>query len=236
MTGTVLRIEKTSIHDGAGLRTVVFLKGCPLRCMWCSTPESQSGAIEYGYGEIMTVDDVVKEIIKDEIFYFYSGGGVTVSGGEPLAQADFTAAILRESKKRAINTAIETSMYGSFDELQKILPYLDVLFADIKHIDETAHQQATGFSNGLILDNIRAAAETFDGEIVIRVPLIPSWNMTQENATGISDFCKNLGRSVKIELLPYHRLGLETYRRLNRENEFYDVETPNGDEIREFFQ
>ena len=234
MRGTVLRIEKTSVHDGGGLRTVVFLKGCPLRCVWCSTPESQSSGTEFGYGKIMTAAEVVEEIAKDEIFYFHSGGGVTISGGEPLAQADFTAAILMEAKKRAVGAAIETCMHGSFADLQKILPYLDVLIADIKHIDSAAHKELTGVGNDLILENIRTAAEVFDGEIILRIPLIPGLNMAAGNAEGIAGFCARLGRSVKIELLPYHRLGLETYRHLNRERDFLDVKTPTGREIKEF--
>ena len=114
-TGRVLRIEKTSIHDGEGLRTVVFLKGCPLRCKWCSTPESQRMEIEKGYGKDMTVEEVVKEICKDEIFFFHSGGGVTISGGEVLMQADFAKEILISCMEQGIPTAIETSLYSSYD-------------------------------------------------------------------------------------------------------------------------
>ena len=114
-TGRVLRIEKTSIHDGEGLRTVVFLKGCPLRCKWCSTPESQRMEIEKRYGKDMTVEEVVKEICKDEIFFFHSGGGVTISGGEVLMQADFAKEILIFYIEQRIPTAIETSLYSSYD-------------------------------------------------------------------------------------------------------------------------
>ena len=114
-TGRVLRIEKTSIHDGEGLRTVVFLKGCPLRCEWCSTPESQRMEIEKRYGKDMTVEEVVKEIYKDEIFFFHSGGGVTISGGEVLMQADFAKEILISCMEQRIPTAIETSLYSSYD-------------------------------------------------------------------------------------------------------------------------
>lgn len=114
-TGRVLRIEKTSIHDGEGLRTVVFLKGCPLRCKWCSTPESQRMEIEKRYGKDMTVEEVVKEICKDEIFSFHSGGGVTISGGEVLMQADFAKEILISCMEQRIPTAIETSLYSSYD-------------------------------------------------------------------------------------------------------------------------
>ena len=232
--GTVLRIEKTSIHDGDGLRTVVFLKGCPLRCMWCSTPESQRAVIEHGYGSVMTVAEVIKEISKDEIFYFHSGGGVTISGGEPLLQADFTAELLKESKRRGINTAIETSMFGDFGSIKKLLPYLDTLYADIKHIDSNAHKHFTGAGNETILENIKAAAECFGGNIVIRIPLIPTVNMTAENAAGIAEFCRGLSKVHMIELLPYHRLGVETYRKLDLEYGFFDVEVPSAGDVEGF--
>ena len=234
IAGTVLRIEKTSIHDGPGLRTVVFLKDCPLKCRWCSTPEAQSSSIEFGYGLIMTVGEVMKEISKDEIFYFHSGGGVTISGGEPLIQADFATEILKESKRRAINTALETSMFGDFSELSKLLPYLDTLYADIKHINTNAHRQFTGVGNELILDNIRAAADSFDGEIRIRIPLVPTFNMTSENAEGIGKFCSDLGKVCEIELLPYHRLGVDTYRILGKEYSFSDIKTPELGELEAF--
>ena len=232
--GTVLRIQKTSIHDGEGLRTVVFLKGCPMRCIWCSTPESQNREIEFGYGSVMTAQEVIAEISKDEVFYFHSGGGVTISGGEPITQADFTAAILYESKKRAINTAIETGMYGGFDELRKILPYLDVLYADIKHIDSDTHKRLTGAGNELILENIKSAADIFGGSVIIRVPLVPTLNMTRENAGGIAEFCMSAGNISEIQLLPYHRLGIDTYRALNRNYEIFETKIPNNEEKEAF--
>ena len=234
ITGTVLRIEKTSIHDGDGLRTVVFLKGCPLRCKWCSTPESQNGNIEHGYGSVMTVDEVIKEISKDEIFYFHSGGGITMSGGEPLAQADFTAVILKETKRRGINTAIETSMSGNFKDIQKLLPYLDTLYADLKHIDSDAHKRFTGIGNELILENIKTASECFSGRIIIRIPLIPTFNMTKKNATGIAEFCLKLNKLHMIELLPYHRLGVDTYQKLGIGYELFDVKAPSKEDVEAF--
>ncbi|MCL2873996.1 MAG: glycyl-radical enzyme activating protein [Defluviitaleaceae bacterium] len=232
--GTVLRIEKTSIHDGDGLRTVVFLKGCPLKCKWCSTPESQCVDIEHSYGNIMTADEVIKEISKDEIFYFHSGGGITISGGEPLLQTDFTSKILQESKIRGINTAIETSMFGNFSDIKKLLPHLDTIYADIKHINSDIHKEFTASGNELILDNIKSVSEIFNGNIIIRVPLIPTFNLNIENAKGIAKFCNELNKISMIELLPYHRLGVDTYRKLGLGYDFFDVKTPSCQEVEEF--
>lgn len=233
-SGTILRIEKTSIHDGDGLRTVVFLKGCPLRCSWCAAPESQSSEISHGYGAFMTVDEVMKEISKDEIFYFHSGGGVTISGGEPLMQADFTAEILKQSKLRGINTAIETSMQANFDDIEKLFPYLDTIYADLKHIDNDLHKKFISAGNKLILDNIKAASQRFAGSLIIRVPLIPTFNMDDETAEGIAKFCKTLDNLSKVELLPYHRLGVETYRKLGIPYDLSDIEIPPKSEIKRF--
>ena len=137
--GIVLRTERSSIHDGDGFRTVVFLKGCPLCCLWCSTPESQSPAIEQAaettYGQAMSVEDLMALVRKDSIFYFHSGGGLTLSGGEPLVQADFAAELLRQAQSEGINTAIETCLAVPFANVEKALPNLDVMYADLKHID-----------------------------------------------------------------------------------------------------
>ena len=139
LEGTILRIERSSIHDGEGLRTVIFLKGCPLRCAWCSTPEGQAEEIESAggktYGSVMTVDELMTEVVKDEVFFFHSSGGITFSGGEPLQQADFVAEVLRRTQMLGINTAMESSLCFPFSELEKVLPHLNILFADLKHID-----------------------------------------------------------------------------------------------------
>ncbi|MCC8165375.1 MAG: radical SAM protein, partial [Planctomycetes bacterium] len=127
--GMVLRLERSSIHDGDGLRTVVFLKGCPLRCQWCSTPESMSSAIETAgdntYGTVMTVDQVMAEVRKDVIFYFHSGGGMTLSGGEPLVQPDFSAELLARAQREGINTAMETSLAVPYKLVERVLPNLN---------------------------------------------------------------------------------------------------------------
>lgn len=141
MKGTVLRLEKSSIFDGDGLRTVVFLKGCPLRCRWCSTPESFQKQIQttldgsITYGQVMTVEEVMVEVRKDIPFYFHSGGGVTLSGGEILAQPDFAYNIIRRSCWEGINTAIETSFYGDWLKIERILGCANTAFVDMKIMD-----------------------------------------------------------------------------------------------------
>ncbi len=270
-TGTLLRIERTSIHDGQGLRTVLFLKGCPLNCAWCSTPESQQFAPERGYlgslctacgkcietcpaaalsltadSSTITIDhtqckrcftcvgscpnraikkygyaistaEAVREVAKDEIFYFHSQGGITLSGGEPLSQPGFVAVVLQESKKLGIHTAIESCFHIDFENIEKALPWLDVLYVDIKHMDSRQHKQWTGADNALILENIRRTDRSaYPLEIIVRVPLIPGVNDSPKNLQTTLEFCKNLTKIKEIELLPYHRLGVDTYKHLGK--------------------
>jgi len=228
MNGTVLRIEKCSIHDGDGLRTVVFLKGCMLRCDWCAAPESQEAEIAHGYGKIMSVAEVMNEVAKDEVFYFHSNGGLTISGGEPLFQPDFTLDLLRSCKKIGINTAIETAAYGDYQTIEKLLPHLDMIYADIKHIANDEHVKHIGVPNDMILDNIRHIAHSFSN-LRVRIPLIPSFNMAESQIRDIARFCKSLNNLEFVEFLPFHRLGIGMYLRLGRESPPY--RPPTKEEI-----
>jgi len=226
ISGMVLRLEKCSIHDGDGLRTVVFLKGCPLRCAWCASPESQDSKLEFGYGKVKSAAELVAEIIKDEIFYYHSGGGLTLSGGEPLLQGEFCEAVLKQCKKMGINTAIETCAYGDYETLAKLLPFLDTVYADIKLVDDKEHIKWTGASNETILSNIRRMAQDFSGNLRIRIPLIPTLNMGDSSIQAAAVFCQSLEKLDLVEFLPYHRLGLETYRKLNREYPLENIMPP----------
>lgn len=233
MMGKVLRIEKTSIHDGEGMRTVVFLLGCPLQCKWCSTPESQNSVCQNLYGKEMSTEEIVDEVSKDEIFFFHSNGGLTLSGGEVLQQPGFCMEILKECRYRGIRTAIETSFYGKYDYIQRLLPFLDELYLDIKVMDRKKHKSYTGVYNDLILDNIRKLQkESWHGNIHIRIPCIPTVNMDEENIKDTALFCKDIPRVVDIELLFYHRLGLDTYRKLNLEYALKDIKTPDAEELK----
>ena len=235
--GRVLRIAKGSIHDGDGLRTVVFLKGCPLRCIWCASPESQEVEYSHGYGQNMTAEEVFGEISKEEIFYFHSGGGVTISGGEPLMQPDFSLALIRQCKKVGINTAIETSAYGDYSAVEKLLPQLDVIYVDLKLMDEQLHIKQTGVSNKTVLENLRRlAAGEFQGKLRVRIPLVPSINMDNDNMEdgqirAAAEFCQSLAKLDFVEFLPYHRLGVDTYRKLGREFLMGDIMPPGKEAV-----
>jgi len=243
LTGMVLRIEKTSIHDGDGLRTVVFMKGCPLKCWWCSTPESQNMEIqEYKnkkgelkrYGELMSVNELVKQISKDEIFYFHSGGGVTFSGGEPLLQSSFVAEVMKRCKRMGINTALETTLITSYDDIEKVLPWLDALYVDIKHLSNEEHKRYTNVDNTLILENIlKVDSSDHLVDIYIRIPVIPSVNDTNENLLSTIEFCNKLNKIKEIELLPYHRLGIGTYKNLGIEYRLPNVSPPKPERMLE---
>lgn len=234
--GMVLRIERSSVHDGDGFRTVVFLKGCPLRCQWCSTPESQSFEVEHAagnvYGTRMTVDEVMRELRKDSLFFFISGGGVTLSGGEVLAQPEFTLALLKNAKREGFNTAIETCLFGAWERVEAILPYLDTVYADLKLVDGEAHQARCGAKNNLILDNLRRMDQAPGRfRLIVRTPVIPGINDSEEELGRIGRFCAGLKRMDHIQLLPYHKLGTATYEKLGRPYLLKDTPTPSPEQM-----
>ena len=231
--GTVLRIEHASIHDGEGIQTVVFLKGCPLRCAWCSTPEGQgpqpqTTAAGKTYGRVLDADELMREIEKDEVFFFHSGGGVTLSGGEALVQPGFVAEILKRCHWLGIRTTLESSLYASPEAIELVLPHLDLLYADIKHMDSGRHEALTGLGNELILANIRAvSAHRHRPDLIIRMPVVPSVNDEDENLRSLARFCSSLPNLKKVELLPYHRLGVASYRELRQEYALPTIKAPS---------
>ena len=237
--GRIFNIQRFSIHDGPGIRTIVFFKGCVLRCAWCSNPESQKYDIEtlsengvmktVGYD--VTVDDIMPEILADVPYYRRSGGGVTLSGGEVLCQADFAAELLKRCKERGIHTAIETAASLPFEKLEKLLPYLDLCLMDIKHMDPEKHREYTGRDNALILENARRLSES-EVELIIRTPVIPTVNDTREEIKAISDFARSLKGVREHHLLPYHRLGSDKYTGLGRNYSMKDIEPPSEEKMR----
>lgn len=271
--GIVFNIQKYSVHDGPGIRTNVFLKGCNLRCRWCSNPESQhphpelawnagrciglskcghclenckNGAITNGpddlpqlnreicgncdqicakacpsqgllvYGKKRTVRDVIDSVEQDMAFYCRSGGGMTLTGGEPLMHKDFAVALLRQARKRRMKTAIETCGMVPDHHIRDAAPYLTYALFDIKHMDSATHKENTGAGNEHILANFRILAEEFPHlPILARTPIIPGINDNEEAVYAIAKFLEPYGH-VKYEMLPYHRLGTQKYQFLQR--------------------
>jgi pyruvate formate lyase activating enzyme len=297
LTGKIYDIQGFSLQDGPGIRTTVFLKGCPLRCPWCHSPESQEfgsqlswmsikcigiekcgkcldacpqkavshgkwvqhptqGKIQhihidrsvcnncgdctkvciykalYICGEDYTVDDLFKRVSKDIPFYEQSGGGVTVSGGEPLSQPEFTRRFLKALKECGIHTALDTTGYSPFKAIESVLPYTDLFLYDLKHMESAQHKIATGVPNELILENAKIIAET-GGAIQIRLPLIPHFNDSEENIRETGLFCKSLGAAVTlVQLLPYHNLGVIKYQRIDDSKVVLEAEPPSDAKIR----
>ena len=224
ISGRIFDIQKYSIHDGPGIRTIVFLKGCALRCRWCYNPESQEHGIQTMHfdgrdkiiGRDVTVDEVMNEVVKDIPYYRRSGGGLTLSGGESLLQPDFAIGLLKASHEYGINTAIETTGFAKFEIIEKYLPHLDYILMDIKHIDEQKHKEFTTRSNKLILENAVKIAKS-GANLTIRVPVIPGFNDTPEEIAQIAAFTKKLPGEHRLHLLPYHRMGEDKYKALGRD-------------------
>ncbi|HEY42181.1 MAG TPA: glycyl-radical enzyme activating protein [Dehalococcoidia bacterium] len=280
--GVIFNIQTYSIHDGPGIRTTVFLKGCPLRCLWCQNPESQvlqpeiffdsekctgcgkcvqacpNGAIEIcdGHsrtnrelcqgsgkcaevcpnearnimGKHVTAGDVFKEVAADSIFYQRSGGGVTLGGGEPLAQPQFAVSLLKLCKDAGIHTALDTCGYARWETMKRVLEYVDLVLYDFKHMDPVEHEKHTEVSNDLILDNVRKIHHDLSIPIIARVPVIPGYNDSIKNIEATSRFITaELGDSTGVHLLPYHKLGETKYDRLERAESAISI-TPSSEE------
>jgi len=282
--GVIFNIQHYSIHDGPGIRTTVFIKGCPLRCLWCQNPESQAllpeiffdsekctgcgkcieacpqGAIEIvngrsrtnrnlckGYGSctevcpnearnlmgrIATAAEVFKEVNGDAIFYQRSGGGVTLSGGDPLAQPEFAISVLKLCKDAGLHTALDTCGYAKWEMLSHVLDYVDLVLYDFKHMDPVEHMKYTGVSNDLILDNARRIYHERSIPMLARVPIVPGYNDSVENIETTAKFIANeLGDSIKVHLLPYHRLGETKYERLEKAGNSVSIQPPSEEHV-----
>lgn len=238
LKGRIFDIQKFSIHDGPGIRTIVFLKGCFLRCRWCCNPESQkyefqemivNGSKKY-IGQDVSVREILNIISEDRSFYRRSGGGMTLSGGECFFQPEFTKALLMGAQEIGINTAIETTSAVDFEIIESVLPYIDSFLMDIKHYDSVKHKLFTGIDNKLILENARKIADR-GTNLIIRVPVIPGFNDTEEEIEQIANFVVGLKNVKEIHLLPYHRLGQDKYDGLNREYLMGNIKPPDIQKI-----
>jgi len=282
--GLIFNIQKFSLHDGAGIRTLVFLKGCPLACGWCSNPEGQrytpelvltrdrcmgtnecerclpacrpgaircssdgkveidrlacddcgecasacpSRALEMS-GRLMSVDDVIREVEEDGSFYARSGGGLTVSGGEPLSQPEFVKQLLIEARGRGLNTAIETSGLCSWKSIEEIAPQADQILYDIKCLDPERHRRETGVSNERILENFARLRRRFPTtSVVVRTPVVPGVNDTEQEIQAIVDRIGEAGGASSYELLPYHGFGEPKYRKLGQRYRLSHLKPPS---------
>ena len=236
--GRIFDIQKFSVHDGPGIRTIVFLKGCSLRCRWCCNPESQEFDIQEMktensskiVGQDITVGEIIEEVLKDRIYYRRSGGGLTLSGGECLLQADFSQALLAAAKENGINTAIETAGNVKYEEAEKVFPYLDLMLMDIKHINADKHKEFTGCSNERILENAVKFSKNVK-KLIIRVPVIPGFNDTEDEILKIAEFAAKLENVDELHLLPYHRLGADKYDRLGRKYTLSEILPPTDEKM-----
>lgn len=232
--GRIFDIQKFSVHDGPGIRTIVFLKGCMFRCKWCCNPESQSYEIQQMnmegkdslIGRDVTAREVMAEVAKDMNYYLRSGGGVTLSGGESLLQPDFAKALFMTAHDYGINTAIESTGAVDFDIIADILPHIDYFLMDIKHMNPDKHREYIGKDNALVLENAPKIAKMANS-LVIRVPVIPGFNDTESEISDIARFASGLEGVKKMHLLPYHRLGIDKYAAIGREYQLKDILPPD---------
>ena len=278
-TGIVFDIQKFSVHDGPGIRTTVFLKGCPLRCSWCHNPESWHGAPELLYdaekcvgcracaslcprgchrfgedgahrldrgacvgcgacvercrpgalelcGRVRTTAEVLHEVLKDKPFYDNSGGGLTVSGGEPLFQAAFTEELLRGAKAEGLHTCLETCGFAPWERLEALLPLVDLFLYDVKCVDAARHREFTGQDNALILENLSRLSRA-GARLRLRCPLVPGLNDGESDLAALGRLAESLSGQVEgVDVEPYHPLGVSKARRLGHDEVFAAPFTP----------
>ena len=241
--GRIFDIQRFSVHDGGGIRTIVFLKGCPLRCKWCCNPEGQHydiekmtlGGKEKIVGRDVTVGEIIDVIERDRVYYRRSGGGLTLSGGECLAQPDFAVALLKAAKERGINTAIESTGFADFSVISRYLPYLDLYLMDIKHINSAKHKEFTSQPNEKILENARKITNA-GTRLIVRTPVIPTFNDTKEEIAAIAEFARSLRGVKEMHILPYHRIGMDKYKGLGREYSLIGIEPPSKELMNELLE
>ena len=273
----IFNIQKFSLHDGPGIRTSIFLKGCPLRCKWCSNPESQNPYVNIflkdenktkidvkknelnfdqdGYiieddlffdllkvngieensvkydqvGRPMDLDRLVEIAMEDKVFYDSSKGGVTISGGEPFMQATLLVELVKKLKAQGLHTAIETTLFTNPENVSKLYPYLDLFIADCKNWNEEVHQIKTGVLNRIILDNLRDVVKNAK-DYLIRIPVIPDFNYSKEDAYEFAKLFKDLGVK-KVQLLPFHQFGKGKYENYGIKYDYNDKKALVDDDL-----
>lgn len=244
MKGTIYNIKHFAIHDGPGIRTTVFFKGCCCDCWWCHNPESRSSNIitiekevllegkpikrNQTIGEEITVDDLLKEILKDKVFYEQSGGGVTFSGGEAMQQKDFLIQMLKACKEQNIHTTLDTTGHFSKVDLEAIMPLVDLFMVDFKFYDSALHQTYIGVNNDLILSNIQTLLRK-GKKLWIRIPIIP-----EINTPDMDNILYFLGKHEKpnqVNLLPYHKIGQHKYEKFGLPYKMKEVQEPSAAEM-----
>lgn len=287
MKGILSSIQRFSIQDGPGIRTTIFFKGCPLKCLWCSNPETQRPSPQIGFiddhcfstdcvqcvlackdrairrikqkifvhpqkcslcgkciqscpesnlkviGQAYTVDELMVEALKDKVFYSHSGGGITLSGGEPLFQSEFCCHFLERCKDYSLHTVVDTSVAVKWEAIERVERYTDLFYVDLKHVDGYVHQKYVGADNQLILRNLERMSEEISPEkMVIRIPFIPQVNGNKTSIEKIGKYLKSLKIKWPVHLLPYHSDGERKYRLLGRGFSCWNIHSPTETEIK----
>ncbi|MHA2308267.1 MAG: glycyl-radical enzyme activating protein [Candidatus Heimdallarchaeaceae archaeon] len=246
--GMIFDIKRFAIHDGPGIRTTVFFKGCPLECWWCANPEGQNletekiispfqldendRCIKDVVGEEISSLQVLTEILKDRVFYEESNGGVTFSGGEPLMQPEFLHSLLVLSKQEGLHTTLDTSGYAPQAILEKIVDSVDLFLYDIKLLDKEEHMKYTGVSIELILQNLSFLVER-EQNIIIRIPIIPGITDTSENLALIGSYLSELKFISRVDILPYNEMSKAKYTRLEKPYELNNIVPPTDERMNE---
>ncbi|MEW5722480.1 MAG: glycyl-radical enzyme activating protein [Thermodesulfobacteriota bacterium] len=280
--GIIFDVLRYAIHDGPGIRTTVFFKGCPIRCLWCANPESQDPGLEISYladrcvlcgrcveacpnqavailegvrvlnrkscracgrcaetcptgavrlvGRTATVGELFEEIVRDRIFWERSGGGVTLSGGEPLSQPAPALDLLKICREHHVSTAVESCLHVPTRSLEEVLPQVNHFICDLKTVDEAKHVRLTGVSNALIKKNLAFLLQAGQ-EVLVRMPLIPGLNDAPADLEALGRFLQSLGGRLHFEILPYHRLGEPKYERLGRAYALKDLAPPTAEQV-----
>ena len=242
LRGKIFNIQKFSINDGPGIRTTVFFRGCPLRCPWCSNPESQNrnAAIadamenELYCGRDDTVEEVMAVVRQDIDFYIESGGGMTLSGGEVLQQPRFAEALIKAAHAEGIHCAVETTGYIQPERFLEFLPLPDLYLYDFKHYDREIHRQFTGVYNDIILENLRAIVRA-DKQVIARIPVIPRFNVGIKHAHGLASALADIGVH-EVHLLPFHQFGEKKYEELGIEYAFKGVKQLHPEALEKYRQ